>query len=67
MSEKMTMSIPEFAKAAGIGRSLAYDLARRDALPVKTIHLGGRLVVSRLAWEKLLNEQRVEHKPGATD
>jgi hypothetical protein len=36
----------------GIGRSLAYELARNGQLPV--IRLGRRLVVARPALEKML-------------
>jgi predicted DNA-binding transcriptional regulator AlpA len=54
-TEKLTMTIPEFAKVFSISRGLAYDLARQDALPVKTIKLGKRMVLSRKAVEGLLS------------
>jgi len=51
---RLTLSIPEAAKALGISRGLAYDLARRGELP-GIIKLGQkRVVVSRSAIEKLL-------------
>lgn len=53
--EKLVMTIPEFAAACSISRGLAYDLARRDALPVKVIRLGRRMVLSRKAVEVLLS------------
>ena len=53
-SEKLTMTIPEVARALGMSRGLAYDLARRDALPVPVIKLGRRMVLSRRAVEALL-------------
>jgi predicted DNA-binding transcriptional regulator AlpA len=53
-SDSLTMSIPEFARACSISRGLAYDLARRDALPVPVIKLGRRMVLSRRAVEALL-------------
>ena len=54
-SERLTMTIPEFAKAAGISRGLAFDLARRDSLPVPVIKLGQkRMVLSRKAVLALL-------------
>ncbi len=56
MQEKLTMSIPEFAQATGISKNLAYDLARRDKLPVPVIHLGKRLLLSRRAVEKLFQD-----------
>ncbi len=54
-TEKLTMTIPEFAKACSISRGLAYDLARRNALPVPVIRLGKRMVLSRKAVEGLLS------------
>lgn len=54
-AKSLTMTIPEVAKALGISRGLAYDLARRDALPIKVIRLGRRMVLSRRAVEALLS------------
>lgn len=54
-AERLTMTIPEFARACSISRGLAYDLARRDKLPVKVIRLGRRMVLSRKAVEALLS------------
>jgi predicted site-specific integrase-resolvase len=52
--ERATATIPEFARRFGISRSTAYELAKRDALPVAVIRLGRRMVVSREAMERLL-------------
>jgi predicted DNA-binding transcriptional regulator AlpA len=49
------MTIPEFARACQISRGLAYDLARRQALPVPVIKLGRRMMLSRKAVEALLS------------
>ena len=54
-SEQLTMTIPEAAKVFGISRGLAYDLAKRDELPVRVIKLGRRMVLSRKAVEALLS------------
>jgi len=54
-ADSLTMTIPEVAKALGISRGLAYDLARRDKLPVPVIRLGRRMVLSRKAVEALLS------------
>ena len=59
--ERLTLSIPEAAKVLGISRGLAYDLARRDKLPVPVIKLGRRLVLSRRAVEALLGNGEVSH------
>lgn len=53
-NERLTITIPEFAAATGISKNLAYDLARRDKLPVPVIHLGKRLLLSRKAVLALL-------------
>ncbi len=53
--ERLTLSIPEAAKVFGISRGLAYDLARRNELPVPVIKLGRRMVLSRKAVEVLLS------------
>ena len=54
-ADSLTMTIPEVALALGISRGLAYELARRDELPVRVLRLGEkRMVVSRRALENLL-------------
>jgi len=54
-AEKLTMSIPEFAVAVGVSKATAYDLAKRDKLPVKVLRIGEkRMVVSRKAVLALL-------------
>ncbi|MBI4339979.1 MAG: helix-turn-helix domain-containing protein [Chloroflexi bacterium] len=52
--DKLTLTISEAALALGIGRGLAYEMARDGRLP--TVRLGGkRLVVPVKALEKLLD------------
>ena len=51
--ERQTLSIPEAAAYLGIGRNTAYEAARTGELP--TIRIGGRIVVSRIALERLLD------------
>ena len=53
-ARRRTVNIETVAKELGIGRGLAYELARRDALPVPVISLGRRLVVSREALDRVL-------------
>lgn len=50
---RKTVTVAEAAKLLGIGRSLAYELARRGELP-GALRLGGRIVVSRAALERFL-------------
>ena len=52
--DRLTLNIEDVARLLGINRSTAYDLARRDALPVPVIRLGRRMVVSRRAVVALL-------------
>jgi len=62
-TERLTLSISETAAMLGISRNLAYELARRGGLP-GVIKLGQkRLVVSRIAIERLL--QGETQKEGA--
>ena len=52
--DRLTPDIEDVARLLGINRSTAYELARRNALPVPVIRLGRRMVVSRRAMETLL-------------
>lgn len=55
-TERLTMSIPEFAAATGCSRNLAFRLARQDKLPVKVIFIGEkRMCVSLRSVEALLS------------
>jgi hypothetical protein len=59
--ERLTMTIPEFAKAYGCSRNLAFSLARKNQLPVPVIFLGQkRMVVSRAAVMALLAERKTD-------
>ena len=53
-AEPRTLTIEETARLLGISRTLAYELASTDRLPVPVIRLGRRLVVSRAALERVL-------------
>lgn len=61
--QSLTLSVDEAATLLGIGRSLAYDLARRGELP-GVLRLGHRLVVSRVKLERALG---LRPEPGTTD
>jgi len=55
--QRLTLTIAETAELLGISRNLAYTLAKRDALPIKVIHLGERrMVVSKRAVMALVND-----------
>ena len=55
-SERLTMTIPEFAEVTGCSRNLAFRLARQNKLPVPVIFIGPkRMCVSRQAVLALLS------------
>jgi predicted DNA-binding transcriptional regulator AlpA len=55
---RQTLNIEAAGKMLGISRPVAYELARRDELPVPVIRLGRRMVVSRRALEEVLNARK---------
>jgi excisionase family DNA binding protein len=62
-----TLTVEEAARRLGISRKHAYGLAAADRLPVPTIRLGRRLVVPRLALERLLAGYRRSPGDGGAD
>lgn len=54
----LILTIPQVAKALQISLGLAYRLAREDALPVKVIKCGRRMLVSKKALEALLEVEK---------
>lgn len=52
MSERLTYTVGEAAKAIGVSRGLAYELVRRGDL--RTVHVGRRILVPRDAVRELL-------------
>ena len=59
-SGRATMDLPEFGRLFGISRGKVYELAARDALPVKVIRLGKREVLSRAEVHKMLHEGKAD-------
>lgn len=55
--DRLCFSIPETARMLGISRGLAYELARSEKIPV--LHLGKRLLVPKIALERLLSQPDV--------
>ncbi len=53
--EKLAISIDEFAKAAGIGRSKAFELTRQPGFPV--VRLGRRIIIPVDALKTWLEAQ----------
>ncbi len=55
-NDDLTMSVEAAAKALHISRNLAYEAARDGQIP--TIRIGRRILVSRKALERLLEEPK---------
>ena len=55
-AESLTVSVPEAARLLGIGKTLAYQAARRGDLPV--IRIGRRVVVNRARLLALIDGQQ---------
>jgi len=56
--KRLTLTVPEAARLLGISRALAYDAVRRGELP--SIRVGRRIVISRVALERILEGQTVQ-------
>jgi excisionase family DNA binding protein len=56
-----TLTVAEAGKRLGISRNVAYDCVARGEIPA--IRLGKRLLVPRLAFERLLNGGPFVHVP----
>jgi excisionase family DNA binding protein len=52
MSDAMTYTVEEAARLLGVSRGVGYEAARRGDLP--TIRLGRRLLVPKIALERML-------------
>jgi hypothetical protein len=55
---RLTYSVPEFGKAIGVSRNTAYGAVRRGQVPV--IHIAGRILIPRIAVERMLDAARSE-------
>ncbi len=63
-AESLTLTVEQVAGQLGISRSLAYELAAQNELPVPTFRLGKRLVVSRVALERVLSQTAADVNNG---
>jgi excisionase family DNA binding protein len=55
---RLCIAVPEAAEMLGISRNFAYELVKQKQLPV--IRFGKRLLIPRVALEKLLEKGAVE-------
>jgi excisionase family DNA binding protein len=60
-ADRCTLTVEEAAARLGISRTLAYELARTGRLPVPVLRLGRRVLVSRLALERVLAAEGIMH------
>ena len=61
MSERLTYTVGEAAKAIGVSRGLAYELVRRGDL--RTVHVGRRVLVPRDAVRGFLGLSQEQAAP----
>lgn len=61
--EKLVYDVPEAGKLLGMGRSAAYEAARRGDFP--TIKIGGRYKVPKAAFHKMLESSGQSRKAEA--
>lgn len=51
-----TITIPQLAKRLGLSEAKAYELAQANDYPFPIIRIGGRVMVSRHAYEAWLDQ-----------
>jgi excisionase family DNA binding protein len=57
LPERAFLTISEFAKLLGIGSTTAYEMAKRDALPIPVLRVGNQYRISKAAYLALVNAQ----------
>ncbi|WP_100214062.1 hypothetical protein [Bradyrhizobium japonicum] len=58
-NQRLTYSVPEAGRRAGLGRNAAYAAARRGEIPI--IRFGSKLRVPAAKWDRLLAEGQPAH------
>jgi len=62
IEERYCLGVPEAARMLGISRNFAYELVKQKELPV--IRFGKRLLIPKIALERLLLEGATVNNPG---
>jgi excisionase family DNA binding protein len=62
IDKRLCLTVPEVAEMFGISRNFAYELVKQGQLPV--IRFGKRLLIPKMALEKMLVEGLTVDKPG---
>ena len=57
IEKRLCITVPEAADMLGISRNFAYELVKRQELPV--VKFGKRLLIPRVALEKMLEKGAV--------
>lgn len=58
---RLTYDVPEFARLLGVSRTFAYAEARKGSIGgVRVIRIGSRMVVPRVAADRVLRGELVE-------
>ncbi len=55
LDKRLCITVPEAAEMLGISRNFAYELVKQKQLPV--VKFGKRLLIPRLALEKMLGKE----------
>ena len=58
--ERETLTIAQLADLLGISRTVCYELAQRDELPIPAFKVGRQYRFSRRAFDALMNQQHPE-------
>jgi len=59
-NDRLTLTVDETAKILGVGRNSAYEAIARGEIPI--VKVGKRLLVPKVALEKLLNGRLLKNK-----
>lgn len=62
-----TMSLTELRERLGVSLTVAYELARKDALPIPAIRVGKQFLFSRTAYDALMSAQHPSFRENARD
>jgi len=62
--ESDTLTLYDLVERTGLSYTTIHDLARRNKLPVPVIRIGRRYLVSRKAYEAVMN---AGHEPQSND
>jgi excisionase family DNA binding protein len=65
INDRLTVTVPEAARLLGVSRMSAYTAVRAGEIP--SIRIGRRVLVPRLALERLLNMAEGTYRPNGSN